>query len=49
MVTNKNTYFISAIEYTKCCDYPVVLIQNKKKEKIKYCNQCLREIKENKK
>lgn len=40
-----DTYFIGDNEYTKCCDYGVVLIKNKKGEKIRMCNQCLKKLK----
>ena len=44
---NKIKYFINEIEYSFCCDYPIIFIKNKNKEKIKYCNQCLKELTSN--
>jgi hypothetical protein len=44
-IDTEETYFIKDVEYTKCCDYPIIYIQNKQREKIKHCNQCLKEIK----
>lgn len=47
-VNNKDTYFIKDIEYTKCCDYPVIYIQNKQRVKIKHCIQCLKILNQDK-
>lgn len=44
-IDTEETYFLYNTEFTRCCDYPIIWIQNKQRVKIKHCIQCLREIK----
>ena len=39
------SYWVKDSEYSKCCDYPTIMIADKKRVEIKHCSQCLSVLK----